>query len=190
MVKKIKREDKLLMLLVVILLTVDQILKVFFLVSGKKFGLEESWNLGIFEHNISDNNIAYILIGVIAIIAILRYINMDNSFLKTNTKIVMSITIAGAASNIIDRLWYKGTINYINIPNFSRINLAYIYFFITWIGMAGILTKYSMDRVLEKKADSKARKFDEEEFKEFLKKKKQEIDNENSKTKSKRNEVE
>ena len=39
----------------------------------------------------------------------------------------------------------------INIPKFTPINLSYVYFIITWIGMAVILTKYTSDRIKEKK---------------------------------------
>ena len=175
MQKKINKEDKILIILISILIIIDQIVKIFFLVSEKKFGLEDTWNLGIFEHTNSENNIAYILIGIFAIIMIIRYIKMDNTFIKTNTKIIMSFAIAGAISNVIDRLWYNGTVNYINIPNFSHINLAYIYFFVTWVGMAVILTKYSIKRLTEKKINDEAKKFDEKEFREFLKKKKEEL---------------
>ena len=68
-----------------------------------------------------------------------------------NSRVILSFTIAGAISNTIDRLWNGTTINYINMPKFSSLNLAYIYFIITWIGMAIILTKYTSQRILEKK---------------------------------------
>ena len=68
-----------------------------------------------------------------------------------NSRVILSFTIAGAISNAIDRVWNGGTINYINIPNFSALNLSYVYFIITWIGMAVILTKYTSDRLKEKK---------------------------------------
>ena len=97
------------------------------------------WGIGVLNNTKSDNNIAYILVSVIAVVLLVRYISSNNSYIKMNSRVILSFSIAGAISNAIDRIWNGGTINYINIPNFSALNLAYVYFIITWIGMAFIL---------------------------------------------------
>ena len=109
------------------------------------------WGIGVLNNIKTENNLAYILISIVAVIALVRYIKSNNTYIKMNSRVILSFSIAGAISNAIDRVWNGGTINYINIPNFSALNLAYVYFIITWIGMAVILTKYTSDRIKEKK---------------------------------------
>ena len=146
-----EKERKTLIFLIIILTVIDQILKIVLFTSNYQLGSITGWSLGVLSNKKSENNISYILVAIIAIIAIGRYIKSNNSFIKMNSRVILSFTIAGAISNTIDWLWNGTTINYINMPKFSSLNLAYIYFIITWIGMAIILTKYTSQRILEKK---------------------------------------
>lgn len=146
-----EKERKKLIILIIILTAIDQILKIVLFTSNYQLGSITGWSIGVLSNKKTENNISYILVAIIAIIAIGRYIKSNNSFIKMNSRVILSFTIAGAMSNMIDRLWNGATINYINMPNFSSLNLAYIYFIITWIGMAIILTKYTSQRIIEKK---------------------------------------
>ena len=146
-----EKERKKLIILIIILTAIDQILKIVLFTSNYQLGSITGWSIGVLSNKKTENNISYILVAIIAIIAIGRYIKSNNSFIKMNSRVILSFTIAGAISNMIDRLWNGATINYINMPNFSSLNLAYIYFIITWIGMAVILTKYTSQRIIEKK---------------------------------------
>mgnify|MGYP002870200010 CR=1 FL=1 len=50
-----------------------------------------------------------------------------NTYIKMDSRVVISFAIAGCISSIIDRIWNGGVINYINIPNFTSLNLGYVY---------------------------------------------------------------
>ena len=145
------KEKKILLILVVVLILIDQILKI--VMYNSKFQIINStgWGIGILNNTKSNNNIAYILFSILAVIMLIRYISSNNSYIKMNSRVILSFAIAGAISNAIDRVWNGGTINYINIPRFSSLNLAYVYFIITWIGMAFVLTVFTRDRIKEKK---------------------------------------
>lgn len=147
-----KKEKKIIIVLVIALVAIDQILKIFFLLSNWKIGNKEGLSFGILEIESikNENNITYLLFGIIALMAIIRYINNKNSYIKIDSRIMLSFAIAGIVSNLFDRIWNKSIINYINIPKFTSINLGYVYFIITWIGMAVILTKYTRERIKEK----------------------------------------
>ena len=134
-----KKEKKIIIILTIFLILIDQILKIIS-INKTKIDIEPS-----------SNNISYILISVIAIIAIIRYMFNNNSFIKMDSRITLSFGVAGALSNMIDRIWLKNVINYINIKGFTQINLSYIYIAIAWIGMAVILTKYTINRNKEKR---------------------------------------
>jgi len=134
-----KKQKKIIILLTASLILLDQLLKIIY-ITKQEVSIEKS----------SDNT-SYILISFIAIIAIVRYILTDNSFIKMDSRVVLSFAIAGATSNVIDRLWLGNVINNIKMPLFTDINLSYIYILITWLGMAFILSKYSINRIKEKK---------------------------------------
>ena len=145
------KEKRILIILVSALVIVDQIIKIIMYNSKIQIINSIGWGIGVLNNIKTENNLAYILISIVAVIALVRYIKSNNTYIKMNSRVILSFSIAGAISNAIDRVWNGGTINYINIPNFSALNLAYVYFIITWIGMAVILTKYTSDRIKEKK---------------------------------------
>lgn len=145
------KEKRILIILVSALVIVDQIIKIIMYNSKIQIINSIGWGIGVLNNTKSGDNLAYILILIIAVIAFVRYIKSNNTYIKMNSRVILSFSIAGAVSNAIDRVWNGGTINYINIPNFSALNLAYVYFIITWIGMAVILTKYTSNRIKEKK---------------------------------------
>lgn len=145
------KEKKILIVLIVCLIIVDQIIKI--VLYNSKFQIINStgWGIGIINNEKTENNFAFILVSILAVIMIVRYIRKNNTYIKMNSRVILSFAISGAISNAIDRIWNGGIINYINIPNFSALNLSYIYFIITWIGMAFILTVFTRDRIREKK---------------------------------------
>ncbi len=145
------KEKKIVIILIIALILIDQIAKILIFKTNMTLINEAGWGIGIITNQKSENNLAYILISIIAVIMLVRYINSNNTFIKTDSRVILSFAIAGAISNALDRVWNGGTINYINIPKFTPQNLSYVYFIITWIGMAVILTKYTSERIKEKK---------------------------------------
>ena len=146
-----EKQKKIIIILIMVLIIIDQILKIVLYKTNIKIIAENGWGIGVLNNTKTESNLAYILISIVAVIALIRYIKSNNTFIKMDSRVILSFAIAGAISNAIDRVWNGGTINYINIPNFSALNLSYVYFIITWIGMAVILTKYTSDRIKEKK---------------------------------------
>ena len=137
------KQKNAIIILILILVIADQILKITILLSNIKIGNEDSWGIGIINTEKTKNNISYILIAIIAIGVLIRYINSNNSYVKMDSRIILSFAIAGVISNTIGRLWKGYVINYINIPNFTPLNLSYLYIAVTWVGMAVILTKFT-----------------------------------------------
>lgn len=127
---KIKlNKKKLYSLFILLLISIDQIIKIIFVYKTR------------LKNGLSDNNLYYIMATLVIIFLIIRYILNDNFFIKKQTKIVLGFALAGAISNLIDRLFNSYVINYINIGSNININLAYIYILITWIGFAAIFAK-------------------------------------------------
>ena len=139
------------LILIVVLILIDQFLKIFIFTTDFKMVTASGAGLILEQKIVSENNLAYILIDILAIIILIKYMRSKNPFIKDSNRVILSFGIAGAISNLIDRIWNGKVINYINIPNFATINLAYIYIIITWIGVAILLTKYTTERIQENK---------------------------------------
>ena len=128
-----KKDNKIIFGTIVCFFILDQITKIIAIKNGYMI---ENTNTG--------SNGYHILINIIVIGMIFKYILNDNIFIKIETKIVLSIAIAGAIGNLLDRIWNKNVIVFINLGKNIELNLAYFYIIIAWIGMAIILTKNTM----------------------------------------------
>ena len=110
------------------------------------------------SNEITENNVQYnISISFVLLIIIIRYLSSENSYIKMNTKIMLSFAIAGITGNLIDRIFYKHVITFIKFGNQIFFNFAYIYICIAWIGMVAILTKNTMQILNDRKKKGKNR---------------------------------
>ena len=145
------KNKKTLIIIAIILVLIDQIAKILMLNMDFVLINQNGFGLRLEQNKSTDNNIAYILISGIAIYLILKYMKSNNSFIKFSNRIVLDFALAGAISNLIDRIWLGHVINYISIPFFTNMNLGYFYIIITWIGLAAVLTKYTMNNMKKRK---------------------------------------
>lgn len=135
------KDRKILSIIFIIALVLDQVTKVIGYVNG--------WNININSDN--SNNGYYIIMTIIIVIMIIRYISNENTFIKLDTKVILTLAISGAIGNLIDRIWNKNVIIFMDLGKSIYLNFAYIYVLIAWIGLAAILTKNTMKILKEKK---------------------------------------
>lgn len=139
------KDKKVLIIIFIITLILDQITKIIAYVNG--------WNIAM--NSDSNSNGYYIIMTLIIVIMIIRYIKNDNIFIKTDTKVILTLALSGAIGNLIDRIWNQNVIIFIDLGRSININLAYIYILIAWIGLAGILTKNTMKILKDRKNGEK-----------------------------------
>ena len=137
---KDKKQKIIIIALIVVTLLIDQISKFI----AYKMG-------SIIVNENSDNSGYYIIITIIIILMIIRYISNNNSFIKLETRIILSFGISGAIGNLIDRIWFNKVITFITFGRKLELNIAYIYIIIAWVGMAVILTKNSWRIITDRK---------------------------------------
>jgi lipoprotein signal peptidase len=142
-VKKDKKQPKILIAIIIIALILDQITKIIAYKQGLNIVPNESVE--------ASNNGYYIIMSIIIVLMLIKYISNDNTFIKLDTKIILSLAISGAVGNLIDRIWNKDVIVFIKLGSSFNLNLAYIYIGIAWIGLAVILTRNSMKILKDKK---------------------------------------
>ena len=135
------KDKKILIIIFIIALILDQVTKIVAYVNG--------WNININSDN--SNNGYYIIMTIIIVIMIIRYISNENTFIKLDTKVILTLAISGAIGNLIDRIWNKNVIIFMDLGKSIYLNFAYIYVLIAWIGLAAILTKNTMKILKEKK---------------------------------------
>ena len=135
------KDRKILIIIFIIALVLDQVTKVIGYVNG--------WNININSDN--SNHGYYIIMTIIIVIMIIRYISNENTFIKLDTKVILTLAISGAIGNLIDRIWNKNVIIFMDLGKSIYLNFAYIYVLIAWIGLAAILTKNTMKILKEKK---------------------------------------
>ena len=137
-----KKQRKILIIIFIIGLLLDQITKI--IAYKKKFIIP--------NNNMLEQSRGYlIIISIVIIVTILRYISNNNTFIKIDTRIILTIAISGITGNLIDRVWNVEPLTYIKFANQIYLNLAYIYLLIAWIGMAFILTKNTRKMLKEKR---------------------------------------
>ena len=124
-----KKEKIIICIIIIILLLIDQITKIIAIKNGYTI-----------QNTNTNSNGYYIFISIIIVLIIMRYIFNNNLYIKMQTRSILSFAIAGGIGNLIDRVWNKSVIVFINLNNHLELNLSYIYIFISWIGMAIILT--------------------------------------------------
>ena len=137
---KEKQNKKILLIIFLVALILDQVSKIISYANG--------WNINL--NTDTSNNGYYIVMTIIIVLMIIRYISNENTFIKLDTKIILTLAISGAVGNLIDRIWNQNVIIFIDLGKSIYLNLAYIYILIAWVGLAAILTKNTMKILKEK----------------------------------------
>lgn len=115
---------KLILILSVILLSVDQIIKLFIAKSMDLYSsiklipnflnLTYVKNTGAAFSILQGGRIFFIILGIISLIILIRFIYLDKKISKFDI-ISYSLVLAGITGNLIDRIVYGGVIDYISI---------------------------------------------------------------------------
>ena len=137
---KEKQNKRILLIIFLVALILDQVSKIISYANG--------WNINL--NTDTSNNGYYIVMTIIIVLMIIRYISNENTFIKLDTKIILTLAISGAVGNLIDRIWNQNVIIFIDLGKSIYLNLAYIYILIAWVGLAAILTKNTMKILKEK----------------------------------------
>ena len=137
---KEKQNKKILLIIFLVALILDQVSKIISYANG--------WNINL--NTDTSNNGYYIVMTIIIVLMIIRYISNENTFIKLDTKIILTLAISGAVGNLIDSIWNQNVIIFIDLGKSIYLNLAYIYILIAWVGLAAILTKNTMKILKEK----------------------------------------
>lgn len=139
--KKIKQKRGWIMMVIaiIILLIIDQIAKVSATIYAKEsqtliegiLNIHYIRNTGVAFGIIKNNPFLVMIMEIIVLLFIIRFLILQYDRMNTGTKVALSFILAGGSSNLIDRIVYRGVVDYIDISSmlneFPVFNLADMY---------------------------------------------------------------
>lgn len=125
-----KKINKLIIAIVLILIIIDQISKIIILNLGEVTIIPNIFILGVKQSEVSTSLVTTIVEHVIILAIIIKFIMSQNQFVETKTKVFLGLVLSGGISNLIDLIIRKNIVNFINIKignlNLPVLNIAYI----------------------------------------------------------------
>ena len=168
---KVKEKKKYLYVIILVILVVDQVIKITLSAIGDVTVIPNVFQLHIVQNTQgtygvnSDSTILYIFTNIIVLGIVFRFLRMENQFVDTKLKIFLSFVLAGGISNLIDRLVRGYVLEYIDFTKVIPIpvlNLADIFIAIGWICIVARFASFTV-KEWRKNKEEKIRKNEKEE---------------------------
>lgn len=170
--KKLSNEAILLISIVVIIIVIDQILKIW--IQNTE---EISMIPGILQFRVvqntsaaygigSNSTIMYVLTNLVILGVIFKFITTQNEFVDRKLKIFLSFILAGGISNVIDKItrgYVTEFIDFTQIINLPVFNLADIFVLIGWVAIAAIFASFTVKEWRSKKTKNSLKDNDKNE---------------------------
>lgn len=133
----------------IIVVLIDQILKIIAInicsngsveIIKNIFSIEFTKNIGV-AFSFNKDNLKNIIISGVIIVFIIRYLFTQKKFLNVITLNCLDMVIAGGISNLIDRIFRGGVVDFIKIYQFPIFNFADIMVVTGWVLFAVYILK-------------------------------------------------
>lgn len=106
------------------------------------FAIEITENTGM-AFGFSSGNVKNIFLGLFVILIIISFIKNQRDLIGVKELIAISVTLGGGISNIIDRIFRGGVLDFIKILFIPNFNVADLCIFISWILIVVFLILYT-----------------------------------------------
>ena len=114
----------------------------------------------------NDGNVKNIFLTIIILFIIISFLRNQKNELDTKTIIAVSLAFGGGLSNLIDRIFRGGVLDFIHIWKFPTFNVADICVCVAWILLIVFLIIYTNKKDVIKDVDPEELKIKEKENKE------------------------
>ena len=160
---KLTKESILLISIVVVIILIDQVLKIW-VQSVEGISIIS----GILNFKVSENNsaaygigsnstIMYVLTNVVILSVIFKFITTQNQFVDKKLKIFLGFIIAGGISNVIDKLFRGYVTEFIDfgqVINLPVFNVADLCVLIGWVAIVAIFASFTVKEWRGKKKEN------------------------------------
>lgn len=161
--KKINKEKILLISIALIIIIIDQGVKIWIQKADEvniipeilKFKVSQNTNAA---YGIGSNStMMYIATNLVILGVIFKFITTQNQFVDKKLKIFLSFILAGGISNVLDRITRGYVVEFIEIGQnnkFPIFNVADIFVLIGWVAVAAIFASFTVNEWRNKKSEN------------------------------------
>lgn len=150
------KKNKILMIIITIILLIDQLSKIIILnlVKENKTIISKLLEIEIIKNNgiafgLNSGNIKNIFITIIILIIIINFIVKQYKNIDKNTMKALSLILGGGVSNLIDRVFRGGVVDYIKVSTFPIFNVADICIVFGWILLIICIIKFGANKEIK-----------------------------------------
>lgn len=154
---KEKRDYTKIIIAIIVLILIDQIIKVAVINIGDKTIIPEILNFSISRnvggtYGVSSNStVTYVLTNLIVVAIAFKFITSQNQFIDKKIKVFLTLVIAGGLSNCIDRIFRGYVVEFIQIMKLPIFNFADICILVGWVSMVAIFASFSAKELKNRK---------------------------------------
>lgn len=154
---KEKRAYTKIIIAIIVLILIDQIIKVAVINIGDKTLIPEILNFSISRnvggtYGVSSNSaVTYVFTNLIVVAIAFKFITSQNQFIDKKIKFFLTLVIAGGLSNCIDRIFRGYVVEFIQIMKLPIFNFADICILIGWVSMVAIFASFSAKELKNRK---------------------------------------
>ncbi len=161
--KKLNKEAILLMAIIVLIIIIDQSLKIWIQNVGEINIIPGILNFKVSENRSSaygigsNSTIMYVATNIVILGVIFKFITTQNQFVDKKLKIFLSFILAGGISNVIDKVirgYVTEFIDFGQVTNLPVWNVADIVVLIGWVAIAAIFASFTVKEWRSKKTQS------------------------------------
>ena len=158
--KKVRKETIFLISIVMLIILMDQILKIWIQKVGEVSVIPGILNFKVSQNTSaaygigSNSTIMYVLTNVVILGVIFIFITTQNEFVDRKFKVFLSFILAGGISNVIDKIGRGYVTEWIDVKqvmNLPVLNLADIFVMVGWIAIVAIFASFTVKEWRNKK---------------------------------------
>lgn len=157
-VNEFMKKNKIIIIILIIsitLLIIDQASKIFVKsnydvpIGNDTISIQLVQNKGI-AFGLNNGNTKNIVITIIVLIIVINFVVKQNERITISNAIAVGLILAGGISNLIDRLFRGGVVDFIKVGGFAIFNIADCCVVLGWIILVVVLIKETFPELLKK----------------------------------------
>ena len=150
------KNKRILIIITSIILLIDQLSKIFVLnlVSKSRIIIPKLLEIDIIKNygvafGLNNGNFKNIIITLIIIVIIINFIKNQQKYIDKKMFISLSLILGGGISNLIDRIFRGGVVDFIKVSTFPIFNIADISIVVGWILLILCVVRFGINKELE-----------------------------------------